>query len=365
MKLKHIHELDGIRGIAAIMIMIFHFFQVLEVPSTHHTLLKQLQNISRFGQTGVTLFFVLSGFLITRILLSTKNHEGYFSAFYIRRSLRIFPLYYFFLVVSYFLLPILLKEPFIPFHKQWYYWVYLQNFGTTFNWGCVGPGQLWSLAVEEHFYLFWPLLIYYLNVKQIKISVWIIFALGFISRFLLIKNGYESFYFTFSNMDSLALGSLLALAELKGMNKKHYGLLFTATIIPTVILWRFVGGTGNVFIQIIKIPLIAVAYYGFIGFVVASSLKATFLNKLLTSKPLTYTGKISYGLYVYHPTLFAIFHRKHLQFNNIGLNLLFDMGSAYIIATLSYYLFEANILKFKKYFQYSSKISKERGIEVT
>ncbi len=177
MKIKYYKELDGVRGIAALMIMTFHFFQPI-IPNT--TTLIYINKFIKFGQTGVSLFFVLSGFLITRILLSTKEKSGYFLTFYIRRALRIFPLYYGFLIIYYFLInPYLYNASNLSFSTQFYYWFYLQNIADTFGWAANGPFHFWSLAVEEHFYLFWPLLVYYLNDKKIIIATICIIIIAF------------------------------------------------------------------------------------------------------------------------------------------------------------------------------------------
>ncbi len=150
--LKYFPELDGLRGISALMIIFFHFFQ--GVDALEYNLITK---ILVFGQTGVTLFFVLSGFLISRILLDTKNEENFFRNFYVRRSLRIFPLYYLFLLMIYVLYPLILNNK-IRFEELWYYFIYLQGLAVTFNWPTIGPGHFWSLAVEEHSIYFGHLL---------------------------------------------------------------------------------------------------------------------------------------------------------------------------------------------------------------
>src|ERR1035437_8616931 len=130
MTLKNYKELDGIRAIAALLVMMLHFFG--DEPMGGNKILDVVKVLARFGQTGVTLFFVLSGFLITRILLATKNNNNYFKTFFIRRALRILPLYYLYLIIVFCIIPLFTND-FIPFKENWYYWVYLQNFAITFN----------------------------------------------------------------------------------------------------------------------------------------------------------------------------------------------------------------------------------------
>ncbi len=212
----HVPSLDGVRAIAALMVMFFHFFQNLTPNNTGVSLLKTL---SSFGQTGVSLFFVLSGFLITRILIREKNQTCiFFVNFYFRRSLRIFPLYYFYLILVFVIIPFNHHVEIPDLSKQIYHWVYLQDFAITFNWDFVGPVHFWSLAVEEHFYLFFPLIVYYLKEKYLVYALAAIILSSIIVRYFLTKaHGYEVFYFTFSRLDELVLGAILAILEI---NKK-------------------------------------------------------------------------------------------------------------------------------------------------
>ena len=157
--------LDGIRAVAAMMVMVFHFVG-------HHGEPRAIVQASVIGQTGVDLFFVLSGFLITRILLASRQSEHYFRSFYARRTLRIFPLYFGFLAIYFFLLPLLFGEPIPPAPTQLWSWFYLENVPQTFvSLRTSGPGHFWSLAVEEHFYLIWPLLVFSLSRRGFGMAI--------------------------------------------------------------------------------------------------------------------------------------------------------------------------------------------------
>lgn len=182
--MKYYKELDGVRAVAALMIMVCHFFLYADSENSFFLLLKK---ISVFGQTGVSLFFVLSGFLISRILLNAKKEKNYFRNFYVKRILRIFPLYYFFLLLYYFGLPTILSEQIYSFSEQKYFWVYLQNIARTFEWKSEGPVHFWSLAVEEHFYFFWPILFFFFSTKRIVQSIIVIVILAFLCRIILLK----------------------------------------------------------------------------------------------------------------------------------------------------------------------------------
>jgi peptidoglycan/LPS O-acetylase OafA/YrhL len=349
MKLKYYKELDGVRAIAAVMVMIFHYFATVGGNSN---LLVQVKKIAAIGQTGVSLFFVLSGFLITRILMASRQAPNFFSNFYIRRSLRIFPLYFLFLVIYFFIVPTFLQTRTIPFAEQKYFWVYLQNFAMTFNWQSDGPEHFWSLAVEEHFYLFWPLVIYFLTNKKVVYFIIFIILLAIIVRVGLLHNGLETFYFTFARMDELAIGALLAILEIKNLlntknNKKILlGLLIVA--VPSLLLWPYFSGSSNAMMQVVKYLLLSVTYFFTIAYIISTK-EQNLLKRLLKTKPFSYTGKISYGLYVYHPLCFLIC-TKYFTTNNFFVNIGVAFLFAYIIATISFYFIEAQFLKFKAKF---------------
>ncbi len=290
--------------------------------------------------------------MITRILLSTKNKKHYFYNFYLRRSLRIFPLYYLFLAIYYYLLPILLHTTNPP--GNFYYWVYLQDFAITFNWPTDGPFHFWSLAIEEHFYLFWPVLIYFFDARKVLISVFVIILLSLVVRFLLIQSHMEVFYFTFSRMDELAVGALLALAEYSNRwgssTVKTFKKILLFILIPTLAIWIFLSGSGSTVLQLTKFILIALAYFSLIGFVVNSS-ERNLIKRIFQSEPLVYLGKISYGLYVYHLACYFLF-KYYIHLQSTSLQFLGYMISCIIVASISYYLFENRFLKLKEYFSY-------------
>lgn len=346
MTLKYYKELDGVRGIAALMIVFFHFMKGGFFNDSEHYI--WLHKISKFGQTGVTLFFVLSGFLITRILLKAKDGEGYFSTFYIRRSLRIFPLYYLFLVLTYFVIPLIINEPIESFKYTWTYWLYLQNFAITFNWKNIGQNHLWSLAVEEHFYLFWPVLIYYCSVKRLVQMIGVITLLSLLCRIYLIHIGHGTFYFTFTTFDCLAIGALLAVNEIRQWFSVRLlqigaGVLF----VLLVLMWVIFGSKESLVVQYFKLPITALFYLCCIGILI---LRETFLNKLFKSKFLTFTGKISYGLYIFHPVCFYYLYKYNLRFNLIPALVVY-FAVSYLIATISFYGFENKFIKLKKRFE--------------
>lgn len=352
MNLKYHKELDGIRAIAALMVVSFHFWYNPEL-----NLPPLLSKIANFGRTGVSLFFVLSGFLITRILIATKELPNYFSSFYARRSLRIFPLYYFFLCLNFFIVPLIFKTPIIPASQQIYHWVYLQNFALTFKWLHNGPIHFWSLAVEEHFYLFWPLLIYFLNVRRIAIASILIIIIAFLVRLIMVNKGFEVYYFTFARIDELSLGALLAILEIRHKLTDKYAnrflLLSVIVAIPTVVLWAFFSGAANAVMQVVKFNFLGLTFFGIVAFVI-SVRETNWIKRLLQVKPILYSGKISYGLYVYHPLCIGLVH-TFFPHTNLVLRFLLALGFTFLLSTVSYYLIEVNFLKLKRFFEYKKE----------
>jgi peptidoglycan/LPS O-acetylase OafA/YrhL len=163
---RHISSLDGFRGIAFLLVFMRHY-----ALSTHtnSAIIHAAMTIGEGGWIGVDLFFALSGFLITGILLDTRGTKGYFRNFFARRILRIFPLYYGVFVL------LLLLTPFL--HLQWHpghllYLVYLGNIAYLVNTGLgkivpdVSLIHFWSLAVEEQFYLIWPCVIFFITSRR-------------------------------------------------------------------------------------------------------------------------------------------------------------------------------------------------------
>jgi peptidoglycan/LPS O-acetylase OafA/YrhL len=350
-KLTYFENLDGLRGLAAFSVLVFHFFLSPKVTSSL-TDIELVKKITEILQHGVTLFFVLSGFVITRILLNNRTETNYFSKFYKRRALRIFPLYYLYLIIHFYVYPILMGAgPNLNFERQIPIFLYLQNLGWLTGLEVIGPGHFWSLAVEEHFYLIWPLIIFIIPNNRIQYVVTIfliIFSIPLKALFLQVNIDIN--YNTFSRYDSILMGGLIAIIERKNNYKLPkiksnfiLGLLLGLFFVGLLI---YIFQDRIFFIKSITKHFILSLFFGLIIYYSAySSSNKNLYNKFLTSKIMQYFGKISYGLYVWH--ILAINVCAELAINNTMINLLLTSLITVIFAHVSFYYYEQLFLKYK------------------
>jgi peptidoglycan/LPS O-acetylase OafA/YrhL len=203
-------ELDTLRGIAVLMVLFFHGFYFMTGAARFHGMVRWFMLATDPGWMGVNLFFVLSGFLITGVLLDSRNHAGYYRRFYLRRALRILPAYYGFL-----LLLIAARTGLVRRHASWGFlglsFVYLANLTNLFG-VPAQYGALWSLAVEEHFYLFWPAAVRNLSRRFLPWACGLI-VLGCptLRAFYYWRHYQYAAGYTWLVADGLAWGALIAL----------------------------------------------------------------------------------------------------------------------------------------------------------
>lgn len=354
--MRYIKEFDSLRAFAVISVMFAHY-------------LGQYKILSYFGTSGVTLFFVLSGFLITQILIAEKEkfsisypHNmskmgNVLKVFYVRRSLRIFPIYYILLAVL-FILNVDSARGYWEFHV-----LYLSNFFYSFYHPFDHLAHFWSLAVEEQFYLIWPLMILFLPVKVNRISffcILILLSILFKIWMLCLYPGSDAYYFLMpACIEAFAAGALVV--EL--MNKKISAQLLTSYMALSLFMF--------VCLQILPIihPSAVLTFIGkiltrtaFSAFsvtlllMILQGVNMGFVRRLLTYKPLIFLGKISYGIYIYHhfvPSLQRYLQdRWHLNLSGSGFNLLLHFLISFGIAYVSFVVIESPINKLKKRFAY-------------
>lgn len=339
---SHLPSLDGLRGVAVFMVMLFHC-AAFGLPFKHPLL-----------NAGVDLFFVLSGFLITRILLRVRGEPSYFRNFFGRRALRIFPLYYVALVVYLILRPKMSGNSIPPVDQQLYFWIYLQNIPYTFGGIRIEPGHFWSLAVEEHFYLVWPFIVRVMNPRSMKWVLLFLIVGALLLRVPMLAEGYNPYYFTLTRIDALSAGSLLGYIE------RFQGSMFSQLQRPAAIVVLAILGTllaVSLSIDIQTLPMFAVWWHslmtllfvGLIAWLVASKDQPSLLNTILKMRWLCWVGSISYGLYVWHPFAYLIARRVFADRDGwvvAGLGFILSV----FLAAISYYAFERWFLRAKKYF---------------
>lgn len=341
-------ELDGVRGIAILAVLAFHFGG----PIYYLLPFKWIVTVVTSGWAGVDLFFILSGFLITRILLESRGTAHYFRNFYARRILRIFPVYI--LVVGAFFwiaLPIAHAHGKITqmnYGEQAWYWLFLENWrvGLGYNDGAELP-HLWSVAVEEQFYLMWSVIVAFFGGRYfVKISV-VLLVLVFIFRLGLYSHGISEEFIrqnTFTRLDGLLAGAILAASPAICRRASKAAPVFL--VIGMVLLfWQHWPKLLFFTNAIAFATLVARAAQG--GF------------KLLRSRVLRSFGKYSYAIYLFHFIIIQLFGRLQGRFARIPwalLALFGGVGISYGLAWLSWRWLEYPCLRLKRYFPHPDQV---------
>ena len=373
--------LDGIRAIAVILVFLDHFG-----GGAHGGRILNLLNVIRErGWTGVDLFFVLSGFLITGILYDTRNDSQFFKRFYIRRSVRIFPVFYLVVAILLALTPLLHYQwraghllflvylgNFLGNHDFSYYNIVSGNHHPTFD---AFIGHFWSLCVEEQFYLLWPLAIWAVR-DRVKL-LWTaggISALAFLLRCLMFWLAGPVTAETWIvrtlpfRMDSLLIGGILALL-LRGPNADRWQRrgrpVFLAFAVLALAIFVFSPAYDSPWLMTIGFTWIALAGAGLI----ASTLRAESpAFKIFYRKPLRILGKYSYGFYIFHVIYFLawiqflIVVTNHFHSKAIGgvIALTTNFLLTFLVSKLSYDLFEVRFLRLKRHFEYDSELAEHK-----
>jgi peptidoglycan/LPS O-acetylase OafA/YrhL len=360
-----IPTLDGLRGLAILIVMLSHFSSRLDAHDPIQNLIRS--PFKNFGWTGVDLFFVLSGFLITGILLDTRSAQNDFSAFYARRVLRIFPLYYFSLLVIFFaLMPAFRIHLSHPGARIWYV-IYAQNW---IKWGSVPPAEhFWSLAVEEQFYLAWPLIVYNSSQRRLlRISLTgIVIAIALRFAFLLGPVDHRIAYInTFTRMDALLAGAACAclLRERDcGDFLRRHARWFWALPIAALFVMKFSPKIGSGFppIRSIAYPFVPISYAAFLMGAVVDAGAALRFQRVLRASFMRTAGKYSYAAYVWHQhTAHLVYVAEKKAFGNALpqlLNIPILVGATWLVCMASYVLIERPFLRLKRHFQANFKVS--------
>src|SRR5688500_2442134 len=301
-------ELDVLRFAAFLAVFIHHALprdaSLYIANGLSPAVTRWLLNVKEAGAFGLDLFFALSAYLITELLLREHAQRGTFSIsnFYVRRALRIWPLYFAFLALTVFVIPTLIPaERFGP--------IYIVSFALFVgNWVCATHGlpfsvasPLWSISVEEQFYIGWPLLLKFFGVNRLKQLVIAMLLLAVLTRIGLAVYGVAHpgvWCNTIARLDPIALGAILAFT-LKGRAPQIGNTLRVIMCVAAVVTWLL---TARYFRHAGPTSLATVALRGFARVLLLSAVLRS-EARLLSIPPfswLVYLGRISYGLYVFH-----------------------------------------------------------------
>lgn len=349
--LKYIKGFDGLRAFSILMVLITHLGLFHILPESNF--IKQRVWLLISGSTGVNIFFTISGFLITKILITEKIEKAFisFKNFYIRRFLRLIPP----LLVLYVILLILMSLGYISSDRTAIFLsaIYFYNFVSSTHYTSE-LGHTWSLALEEQFYLLWPFVINYFKDKRIiLVSLVIILLCVLAKHFLplisvddtLVSRYYKVNRWFFPAVAPIIIGSLIAVLEFR----------FQDLIAPYL--------KKKMAFMLLSLALFFSPLYFPIDFILMSYIPQAFgismlllwivhnqesrFSKVLEFKPLAYIGKISYGLYVYQGLFLTTGPGGSLDVQQYPLNILLTFA----VAIVSYEFYEKKVLKLKRYFK--------------
>ena len=366
----HLPALDGLRGVAILLVIVSHY-------------LGPYWRSATVGWTGVNLFFVLSGFLITGILLDSKSKPHYFRNFYARRTLRIFPIYYLSLALMFLVAPLfasLNTEGFQAVAQhQWWLWAYLMNFKIGLGSSLGGENffandwiqtlHFWSLCVEEQFYLIWPAVVLFCGRRSLLAITCIAFVGAWALRaYFVLQTPYDmaGYFLMPCRMDDLAAGAFVAIVARspEGLQKLRACAPWT-TILA---LWVLLGGwlaIGDFFqldgdVQLVCYSAFALLYASALVFALTLRPGNLFV-RAMSWGPLRSYGKYSYAIYIFHWSLSGLLFARIAPLDGLeerlgSLNaalwarVLIVAAVSYGLAFLSWHAFEKHFLGFKNRF---------------
>ncbi|HEU4882125.1 MAG TPA: acyltransferase [Longimicrobium sp.] len=366
----HVPALDGLRGCAVLAVLLLHFTSALGAPAGEPA--RVAKQAFGTGWVGVDLFFVLSGFLITGILADARDTPHRYRTFYIRRALRILPLYYGFVLLLFVVPPLVGARAYTTsIEDQLPYWLHLQNFRPLTSDALNFAGHLWSLAIEEQFYLVWPLVVFTLSRRNVLrvCAACLVGALAYrVAGVLAGANLHTVYFLTPGRVDGLALGGAIALmARGGGMPRLRRiapaVLAASAAVLAGAALHPSGFDPGGAYM--VSVGYSALAFFFGAVLVLALDAGPARLPRLLSGGVLRFFGRYSYGLYVLHVPLIKLGRLAGVSPDPFAgtrwelpglLGYMALMAAASILAALaSWHLYEKHFLKLKARFAHDPR----------
>lgn len=354
-KPTHIVELDGLRGIAALTVFFHHLAFANIDPAQWSAAIVSLYRVSRYGSYGVELFFVLSGYLITSLLLQDRKSPSYWHDFYWKRALRILPLYFVSLIGVWIWIPgtrggVILSA------------FFLANFAHLFHVDIGGP--YWTLAIEEQFYLIWPQFVRRMSVERLqKLALTIIVAEP-VLRLIATAFHHHDFLFTFFHCDGLAYGALLACQCRRKMSAEQKTHRNSWRKSPA--WWIFAGalflvvGTARMTFsshfslqgEALLLSAMNLWFYSLVRISVQSS--GSKYLAILRSPMLVFFGQISYAMYMSHTYVVRVYEdwMGRLQPGNsfsFAMRFAVVLAATIVVSLISRYALELPFMSLRKY----------------